>query len=280
MKKLECVVVCINYSDFLAHTLPFNKKHFNKMVVVTDTKDINTQKLCEKWNVQCVASDEMYVTDSAIPNKGVAINLGLNQLDRDGWVVSMDADIWLPDETRSILSKQYLDETKLYGIDRMMCNSYEDWINFLFSTKTIYEGWIYQHIDHFKMGTRLIQYHGDLYWPIGFFQLWNPSVSNITTYPIADSLPGYDRVDVQMLKQFPASKRELLASLVCIHLASQDHSQGQNWRGRGTKQFGPSISVKKYKRSIWSYIKYVKTYILKKSYEFGLFFSKISFKNN
>lgn len=266
MKKIECVVVCINYSDFLAHTLPFNKKHFNKMVVVTDTNDISTQKLCEKWNVECVVSDDMYVTDKSIPSKGIAINLGMGRLDGDGWVVSMDADIWLPDETRNILNRQYLDESQLYGIDRMMCNSYEEWINFLYSTKTIYEGWIYQHVDHFNIGTRLIQYHGDLYWPIGFFQLWNPIKSNVLKYPIADALPGYDRVDVQMLKLFPANKRQLLASLVCVHLASENHKQGQNWKGRGTKSFGPAISIKQYNRSIWHHIKYIKTYFIKKVY--------------
>lgn len=254
MKKIECLVVCINYSDFLAHTLPFNKKHFNKMVVVTDTKDVDTKKLCEKWNVTCVTSDEMYVDGATVPNKGLAINIGLKHLDLDGWTLIMDADIWLPDETRSILNKQILDESKLYSIDRLMCNSYEEWIDFIFSTKSLYGGWIYQHIDLFKLGTRLVQYHGDLYWPIGYFQLWNPSKTNIYTYPIAESQPGFDRVDVQMLKQFPQEKRELLASLICIHIASENHKQGQNWKGRGTRQFGPSIPIT-IKINTWDKIK-------------------------
>lgn len=214
------------------------------MVVVTDTKDIETKKLCEKWNVTCISSDEMYVNGATVPNKGIAINIGLKHLTLDDWVLMMDADIWLPDEARYILDKHKLDETKLYSIDRLMCNSYEEWIEFLYGTKSIYEGWIYQHCDFFKIGTRLVQYHGDLYWPIGYFQLWNAGKTNIKTYPIADALPGFDRVDVQMLKQFPSEKRELLASLICVHLASENHKQGQNWKGRGTRQFGPSIPVK------------------------------------
>jgi hypothetical protein len=266
MKKLECVIVCINYTDFLAHTLPFNKKHFNKMVVVTDTKDIETKKLCEKWNVTCISSDDMYVNDATVPNKGIAINIGLKHIDCNDWVVIMDADIWLPDETRTILNKNNLDESKLYGIDRLMCNSYEEWINFIYSTKSIYEGWIYQHCDFFKIGTRLIQYHGDLYWPIGFFQLWNANKTNIKTYPIANALPGYDRVDVQMLKLFPTEKRELLASLICIHLASEDHKQGQNWKGRGTKQFGPTIKIKPKNNYKWKIFNFFRYFLIKLIY--------------
>ena len=36
---LEGIIVCVNYSDFLAHTLPYNKTHFDNLIVVTDTKE-------------------------------------------------------------------------------------------------------------------------------------------------------------------------------------------------------------------------------------------------
>jgi hypothetical protein len=58
--QIEAVVVCVNYSDFLAYTLPANRSQFNNMVVVTDTKDEATVAICNKYNVRCVQTDAFY----------------------------------------------------------------------------------------------------------------------------------------------------------------------------------------------------------------------------
>lgn len=55
--KLEAVIVCDNYSDFLAHTLPDNRILFDKIVVVTSFEDKETQRVCEFWHVQCIKTD-------------------------------------------------------------------------------------------------------------------------------------------------------------------------------------------------------------------------------
>ncbi len=89
--KLEAVVVCVNYSDFLAWTLPNNKTFFDNMVVVTSSKDLRTQKLCEFWHVKCVVSDVCYESGAEF-DKGKMINVGLKALDGVGWVVHLDAD--------------------------------------------------------------------------------------------------------------------------------------------------------------------------------------------
>jgi len=236
--KIEGVVICVNYSDFLKNTLPHNKSFFDRLVVVTDEKDIETKNVCEFYNVQCVVTNDFYEGDSTVPNKARGINAGLKALSLDGWVLHMDADIWLPPLTRIILQRYPLVEDRIYGIDRMMCNSYEEWHNFLTdTTKPIHEGWIYLHLHTFPIGQRIVQYHGDGYMPIGYFQLWNPKGSGVYTYPV--NKPGYDRTDVLHLKQFPVEKRDFIPDLVCIHLASQKHAQGQNWMGRSTKEFRP-----------------------------------------
>lgn len=234
--KIECVVVCLNYSDFLSHTLPFNKNFFDKMVIVTDTKDHNTKRICEFWNVQCVQTDAFYVDSPIIPNKAMGINEGLKHLSLEGWVVQLDADIFLPTQTRHILENYPLDDKSIYGIDRLMCNSYEEWYNFIHNSKPIYEGWIYCHTDLFPIGTRLV-HHIDGWQPIGYWQFWNPKGSNIYEYPVEKS--GFDRTDVVHLKQWKREHRKFIPDLVCVHLASEDHSQGQNWLGRQTAKFGP-----------------------------------------
>lgn len=240
--KIECVIVSLNYSDFLSHTLPHNKNFFNRMVVVTDTKDIETKRVCEFFNVECVQTDAFYL-DSDVPNKSRGINAGLERLDLDGWVLQLDADIYLLPQTRNILESFILDEKKLYGIDRLMCNSYEEWMHFIHKSKPIYEGWIYCHLDRFPVGTRIIQYNSGFgYMPIGYFQLWNPGGCGIYDYPIENA--GFDRTDVVHLKRWDKSNIGFIPDLVCIHLASESHKQGQNWQGRKTSKFGPTIHSK------------------------------------
>jgi len=232
--KIEAVTVCVNYSDFLAHTLPHNKNHFNKIVIVTDTKDIATKKVCDFYNVMCVQTDVFYENGNKI-NKGKGINEGLKHLDMDGWVVHLDADIYLPPLTRSILENLELDNKTIYGIDRMMCPSYKDWMNFIDNPSLLHEGWIYVHPTAFPMGVRIAEYKGKGWEPIGFFQMWNPKGSGVFEYPKEHG--AVDRSDVIFAKKFPRSKRQLLPEIISIHIDSEQAHMGKNWSGRQTIKF-------------------------------------------
>jgi len=233
--KLEAVIICVNYSDFLAHTLPSTRNQFDKLVVVTDSKDEETKNLCEYYNVQCVQTDAFYENGDVF-NKGKGINKGLQELDLDGWVVHLDADIYLPPLTRSILEGLQLDESKIYGVDRLMCPGYSDWLNYKENPSSIQEAWIYIHLDKFPVGARIAEYKTPLggYEPIGYFQLWNPKRSGVTCYPDEHGLA--DRTDVLHCKKWPRSKRELVPEVVVIHLESEP-GMGVNWRGRKSAKF-------------------------------------------
>ena len=50
MTKIEGIIICVNYSDFLDITLDQNLKHFDQIIVVTDEKDIGTHEICKKYN--------------------------------------------------------------------------------------------------------------------------------------------------------------------------------------------------------------------------------------
>ena len=41
------LTVCINYSDYLENTLPYNRQYFTEYYIVTEKTDINTIKLAE-----------------------------------------------------------------------------------------------------------------------------------------------------------------------------------------------------------------------------------------
>jgi glycosyltransferase involved in cell wall biosynthesis len=233
--KIEAVIVCVNYADFLAHTLASTRSQFDRLVIVTDHSDLETKNLCQYYNVQCVQTDVFY-EDGDTFNKGKGINEGLKHLDLDGWVVHIDADIYLPPQTRHILESLPLDESKIYGADRLMCPSYKDWLKFQDSPSKLQDSWIFVHLTRFPVGVRVCEYktyHGG-YEPIGYFQLWNPSTSGVKEYP--DKHGFADRTDVIHCKKWPREKRELLPEIVLIHLESEP-GFGLNWKGRKTEQF-------------------------------------------
>ena len=140
--KLEAVVVCDKYSDFLRHTLPQNKFLFDKLVVVTSHEDTATRKLCEFYHVQCVPTDALK-SRHGVFCKGAGINEGLRALDGDSWVLHYDGDIWLPPQTRLLIEQAGLAQDMIYGIDRFIVKGATAWEQFLaqaqFSSAEIHE---------------------------------------------------------------------------------------------------------------------------------------------
>ena len=234
---LEGVIVCVNYADFLAHTLPHNKIHFDRLVVVTDRNDTQTLKLCEYHHVECIQTDAFY-SEGADFNKAKGINVGLNRLARKGFVMHLDADIYLPPLTRRILENIDIDPDYLYGADRMMCPTYADWMQFMENPSLTHEGWIYIHPTIFPLGVRIAEYMSKGYEPIGYFQLWNPIASKVFWYP--EEHGAADRTDVLFAKKWHRAKRGLIPEIIVIHLDSDNlnlKEMGKNWNGRKTSHF-------------------------------------------
>jgi hypothetical protein len=55
--KMEAVITCVKNADFLAHTLPLNKPHFDRIVIVTAPEDEDTKRICDYWGVKYHATD-------------------------------------------------------------------------------------------------------------------------------------------------------------------------------------------------------------------------------
>lgn len=234
MKKLYAVTICHDYSDFLAWTLPYNRTLFDKMIVVTGKSDTKTQNMCEYYNVKCIKTD-VFFEDGDIFNKGKGINVGLNALPKDGWILHLDADIYLPPQFRSMFEKLKLDKDCIYGFDRLNCSGIDQWAKFMSSPRPIYKGWVYLDAKVFPVGERYVAYHDEGYIPIGFAQLWHPAHSGIFYYPTEH---GYaDRTDVLFAKQWSKGNRRFIPELIGIHLESEDATNGINWKGRESKPF-------------------------------------------
>jgi hypothetical protein len=239
--KLEAVIICDKYSDFLRHTLPTNKFLFNKLVIVTSHEDYDTRKLCEHYHVQCVPTDELETRHGKL-RKGAGINVGLDELDGDGWVVHIDADIWLPPQTRLLLEQAELDKSMIYGVDRFLVRGAETWETFLEKPVLQHECGAYIHLGAFPLGTRVMQGNARGYVPIGFFQMWHPITSKIHEYPEGHTDAG--REDGVFAMQWPRHKRAMIPEIVGYHLESDDASNALNWSGRKSAPF----TIKKGKR--------------------------------
>lgn len=112
---IRAITVCVDYWDFLSITLPLNRKHFAEVLVVTSSKDINTQDLCKELNVPFFVTDSFY-SHGAMFNKWLALEEGLDHFGREGWLCIMDADILWPET----ISMPPLEIGKLYGPRRRM----------------------------------------------------------------------------------------------------------------------------------------------------------------
>ena len=240
--KIEAVVTCVSYSDFLAETLPHNRSQFDKLVVVTAPEDTATRKICEAWNVQCIPTDA-FETRWGNFNKGKAVNIGLAALSKTDWIVHMDADIMLPVLTRAMLEAAKLDPQCLYGMDRHMVPNYECWREFMCQPPIQQEGWNgyadcgrFIHPDKkFPIGTRVA--HPSGYVPIGFFQMWNAASGS---HPYPEQHTDAARGDMMFALQWPRSQRHMIPEVICYHLESEPSPMGANWSGRKTKPFGGS----------------------------------------
>lgn len=235
MKTIEAVVVCYNYSDFLAATLPHNIQMVDRLVVVTHPSDVGTQRLCDKFSVDCIKA-EVFHDDNDRFNKGRAINLGLANLRHDGWLLHLDADILLPHRFHNALHLARLNKEYLYGADRLNVTSYEQWEKYKHKSIPQHQ-WRFMVTPQpeFTLGSRLIHLEYS-YCPIGYFQLWHSSVRR--KYPIVCG--SAEHSDILFAVQWNVEQRILIPSFFVYHLESEPVKMGANWNGRKTKVFGPA----------------------------------------
>ena len=94
--KIEAITVCVNYSDFLAATLPINRRQFDRLIVVTDAKDLHTHDVSARDNVFTLAI-RLCEAGTGVFSKAVAINHAIDKYPGGAdWLCILDADVALP----------------------------------------------------------------------------------------------------------------------------------------------------------------------------------------
>jgi len=92
---MRAILVSVDYSDLLSLTLPYNRHHFDEVCVVTSWEDKATERLCAQHGVKVYFTDAFW-RDGARFNKWLALEEGLDEFGREGWLCLMDADVFWP----------------------------------------------------------------------------------------------------------------------------------------------------------------------------------------
>ena len=96
------VIVSVDYAEKLSITLPINRRHFGRVLVVTKVQDNLTPRVATQNRAEVYVIDAHY-TDSAAFQKWRAVEEGLDWIGRTGLVCLMDADIVWPRVTPDIV---------------------------------------------------------------------------------------------------------------------------------------------------------------------------------
>lgn len=244
-ERIEAVTVCIGYADFLAETAKYNRPLFDRLLVVTTPTDIETRDVCRKYSLDVLQTEDGSIEGDFC--KGRLIERGLQHLSSVGWRVHIDADIAMPAMFRHMMQAAQLQTEKIYGCDRVLVKSWDEWQAVLKSGYLLYGQHDYHNrlrwLDGAQVGARWV--NPVVGWvPIGFFQLWHSSQdqyhgARIRPYPFRHN--DACRTDVQMGLQWDRPKRELLPEIIAVHLESEPGRLGVNWQGRKTRRFGPPV---------------------------------------
>ena len=202
-KKLDIIVVSVNYNDFLITTLKTNLLNFENVTVVTSSEDKLCQEICKKYGVNIVITDVMYENVAKF-NKGKAINSAINSLIDPGFILLIDADIII----KNSINTDNLDFDVLYTSDRWMCETYNDLIKIENDPNDLSK--LYNESDK----------------GIGFFQLFH--YSKASSYPESSDNAAFS--DLLFRDKF--INRQNINNTV-IHLGKSY----QNWDGRKTERF-------------------------------------------
>jgi hypothetical protein len=243
--KIEAVTVCVGYDDFLKQAAKYNVPLFDRWVVITEERDDKTREVCRQFNLDCVISDEATMKTGHFM-KGRLIERALQHLSHDGWRVHIDADMVLPHRFRHHIETAHLDPACVYGVDRILVKSWDEWIKI--QTMGYLIGGQYDYHNRvtfpegFAIGSRWA--HPAMgYVPLGAFQMWHSTTDiwrgvRIKPYPHLHN--SACRTDIQHGLQWDRRKRILIPEIVAVHLESQKAPLGANWAGRKTKRFGPA----------------------------------------
>lgn len=95
MLPIRTLITCVDFSDFLALTLPYNRHHWKDVLVLTAPHDAETIKVAEANRAAVYATNTFYKNGARF-NKFAALEEALDVFGRHGILALVDADIFWP----------------------------------------------------------------------------------------------------------------------------------------------------------------------------------------
>lgn len=92
---MNAVIVSVDYSDLLSITVPYNRHHFDQVMIVTTPWDKETAKIAKANQCQLHCTLSFYERGADF-NKWRPLEEGIEKLGRSGLLSIMDADILWP----------------------------------------------------------------------------------------------------------------------------------------------------------------------------------------
>lgn len=208
--QVRAITVSVNYHDFLAVTLPWNKSIFKSISVVTHPDDEQTLEVCRQNEVE-VFTTEVFYERGAKFNKYAAIEQSLDYFGRHGWMAIIDADTCISHRAQEFV----LNPGNLYIPRRRMC------------PHDIPE------IPEERLWRRMAMDSGSM----GRMQLWSGYCQIFhADDPALQSLPWFETTwataavaDSRFSERWPESRKRR-PSYEVLHIGPQR----QNWAGRVT----------------------------------------------
>lgn len=202
-QKPRALIICVDFSDLLAITLPYNRHHFEEVLVVTTPADKRSQRVAKNWGADIYETNSFY-EPGAIFNKWNPMEEGLDAMSREGWICLMDVDILWP----KILPAFELKPNCLHGPRRRVMTD---------TFATIPDDW--SHFPLYLPNSRLIA---------GYSQVFHANDSHLTKPPWHETNWVHAAgADSYFQSRWPASKRIRLP-FDTLHLGEV----GVNWCGR------------------------------------------------
>lgn len=125
------VTICIDYADFLAHTLPHNRPLFTSYYIITEERDTATCELARAYDCILLFTSKTHSKGAKFNKSGLMFDAQNHIHPRHpmAWIVKLDADIYLPADLWKQINRYALNKNGIYGLVRHVYNTYNDYVH-------------------------------------------------------------------------------------------------------------------------------------------------------